>query len=57
MLRVIYQLHIWKGPYVGIHKLTNPVDFGYELTGDGLMAKMMTQPASAHELLQDLVCA
>ena len=47
MLRVIYQLHIWRGPYVGIYELTKPVDFGYELTGDGLMAKMMTQPAAA----------
>ena len=57
MLRVIYQLHIWRRAYVGVHELTKPVEFGYELTGDGLMAKMMTQPAAAPELLQDLVCA
>ena len=44
--------NVWRRAFVGIHQLPNSVDVWYELIGDGLMAKMMNQPAAVPELLQ-----
>ncbi|WAR29752.1 hypothetical protein MAR_003320, partial [Mya arenaria] len=54
--RCVIQLWIWRHATTAQHDLPPFTYFGYEIDGDGLTPKMMSQPAAAPELLNDLVC-
>lgn len=56
LLRVLYQLHIWKKAHVGMQLVPSPVGFGFDITSEGLKPKLMNQQPAAPELLDDLVC-
>ncbi|WAQ95823.1 hypothetical protein MAR_028513, partial [Mya arenaria] len=49
-------LWIWRHATTAQYDLPPFTYFGYEIDGDGLTPKMMSQPAAAPELLNDLVC-
>ncbi|WAQ94372.1 hypothetical protein MAR_006843, partial [Mya arenaria] len=54
--KCVIQLWIWRHATTAQHDLPPFTYFGYEIDGDGLTPKMMSQPAAAPELLNDLVC-
>ncbi|WAR05623.1 hypothetical protein MAR_020992 [Mya arenaria] len=54
--RCVIQLWIWRHATTAQHNLPPFTDFGYEIDEVGLTPKMMSQPAAAPELLNDLVC-
>jgi len=58
LLRCVIQLWIWRNETTPQHHRPDLSDFGYECDGTeaGLRPKLMSQPAAAPELLNDLVC-
>jgi hypothetical protein len=58
LLRCVVQLWIWRHATTANHQYPSLVDFGYEYDNDGtgIKPRLMSQPAAAPELLNDLVC-
>lgn len=58
VLRCVFQLLIWRQAMVAMQELPDPKDYGYVLNPEtnSLQPRLMSQPAAAPELLNDLVC-
>ncbi|CAC5361556.1 unnamed protein product [Mytilus coruscus] len=58
VLRCIHQLKIWHSANTAMHEQVNPIMYGYgrDLETDTIMPRLMSQPAAAPELLNNLIC-
>ena len=56
VLRALFQLLIWRNAVVGVHDLPEPTDYGFEVDGDMLRPKLMSQSLAAPELLNEIIC-